>query len=207
MEWLLFGAIVAGTAFAARRWRSHRVERVVGLFQLDAAQRLAHEDVTALGEELRRLARDLDGLRLDEPTRHDYDAAADSYERARLAVPAVESLDEIGTVTEALDAGRYAIACVRARSAGRPLPERRVPCLFNSQHGPSVADVLWTVPGRGTALVPLCAQDAARVQRNETPEVRQVKIRGEKVPFWEAGDTYAAYNPVFKRFLAPFRSM
>ncbi|MGH3506889.1 MAG: hypothetical protein ACRDO2_06760 [Nocardioidaceae bacterium] len=206
MEWLLFGAIVAGSAFAARRWRSHRVDRIVGLFALDAAQRLAHEDVTVFGEQLRRLGRETDGFQLDEPSRQDYEAALASYERARRAVPEVESVEEVSRVTETLDDGRYSLACAQARIAGRPLPERRVPCLFNAQHGPSVTDILWTAPGRRAQLVPACADDAARIARNETPEVRQVKIRGQQVPFWEVGEVYGSYNPVFKAFMTAFRS-
>lgn len=206
MEWLLFGAIVAGSAFAARRWRSHRVDRIAGVFVLDAAQRLAHEDVTAFGEQLRRLDEEIGDLRLDETARTDYEVAFASYEQAKRAVPEVERVEEISEVTDTLDAGRYALACVQARIACRPLPERRVPCLFNAQHGPSVTDVLWTAPGRRALMVPACADDAARIARNETPRVRQVKISGRQVPFWEVGDVYGSYNPVFKALMTSFRS-
>ena len=206
MEWLLFGAIVAGGTFAARRWRSRRVHRIVGLFELDAAQRLAHEDVTVFGEQLRRLDGEMHGHPLDEPSMQHYEAALAAYERARRAVPEVESVEEVSGITETLDDGRYALACAQARIAGQPLPERRVPCLFNAQHGPSVTDVMWTAPGRRAQLVPACADDAARIARNEAPEVRQVKIRGQQVPFWEVGEVYGSYNPVFKAFMTAFRS-
>jgi len=82
---------------------------------------------------------------------------------------------------------------VQARVAGRPLPEHRVPCFFNPQHGPSARDVLWTQPGRGTRTVPACAQDAARIQAHELPEVRKVRIGGRAVPYWEAGAAYLPY--------------
>lgn len=73
-----------------------------------------------------------------------------------------------------------------AEVAGRPLPELRVPCFFNPQHGPSVADVAFTPRGRGTRRVPACARDAARIRDREEPEVRQVRIGSRPVPYYEA---------------------
>ena len=63
----------------------------------------------------------------------------------------------------------------------------------NPQHGPSVANVMWTQPGRGTRVVPACAQDAARIANHEVPEVRKVKIGSRTVPYWEAGVAYLPY--------------
>jgi len=83
--------------------------------------------------------------------------------------------------------------------AGAPLPELRVPCFFNPQHGPSVANVMWTDPRRGTRTVPACAQDAARVANHEVPAVRTIKIGSRTVPYWEAG---AAYLPYGKGYFA-----
>jgi hypothetical protein len=86
------------------------------------------------------------------------------------------------------------MVCVQARVAAEPIPQRRVPCFFNPQHGPSVRDVEWTPPGRGTRIVPACAQDAARVAARQKPDVRYVTIRSGKVPYFEAGQTYAPYG-------------
>ena len=74
------------------------------------------------------------------------------------------------------------------------MPELRVPCFFNPQHGPSVVDVMWTQPGRGTRRVPACSQDAARVANHEAPEVRKVRIGSRMVPYWEAGAAYLPYG-------------
>ena len=43
---------------------------------------------------------------------------------------------------------RYHRAAVLAVIAGDPLPERREPCFFNPQHGPSMQDVEWAPPER-----------------------------------------------------------
>jgi hypothetical protein len=162
--------------------------------ELEGVRRLADEDVTYLGEQLQRLDAEVAGHQLDEATRIDYQKALDAYEHAQRAVPRITSADEISKITDTLSSGRYALACVQARVAGRPVPELRVPCFFNPQHGPSVRDVYFTPAGQGTRTVPACAQDAARVANHEDPEVRKVRIGSRTVPYWAAGNAYLPYT-------------
>jgi hypothetical protein len=193
MEWLLIAiAAVGGGGALAKKWRARYALRSEQKQDLEGVKRLADEDVTLLGEQLQRLGHEVEGKELDEATRLDYQSALDAYESAQRTVPAISTTDEISKITDTLSAGRYAMACVQARIAGRPVPELRVPCFFNPQHGPSVGDVMWNPPGRGTRLVPACAQDAARVAARQRPEVRKVRIGQRTVPYWEAG---AAYHP------------
>ncbi|MGI8986619.1 MAG: hypothetical protein ACR2GM_07490 [Nocardioidaceae bacterium] len=195
MELLLVALVAGGGGYLAARWRRRAAIRGEEQDELQGVRRLADEDVTILGEQLQRLDREVAGRELDEPTRADYQVALDSYESARRAVPRIRRSDEISRITDTLSSGRYALVCVRARVAGRPLPALRVPCFFNPQHGPSVTDVVWTPPrGRGTCTVPACAQDAARVAHHEAPDVRQVKIGSRVVPYWEAGSAYLPYG-------------
>ncbi len=192
MDWLLMllsgGAVVVGGRHLLSRRRAHRAEGE----HLLVMRTLADEDVTLLGEELSRLDAAVD--RLDEEGRADYQRALDDYEKAQRAAPRMRSSDDITSVTDALDDGRYSTARVRARLAGTPLPEHRVPCFFNPQHGPSVIDVRWTRPGRGTRTVPACAQDAARVRNQEKPEIRTASVDGRVVPYWEVRATSIAYG-------------
>ena len=171
MEWLLL-LVVGGGGLAAKRWRSRRALRSRELAELEGIRHLADEDVTFLGEELQRLDEEVKGHELDTATRVDYQAALDAYEAAQRAVPRIRRADDVSTIIDTLSSGRYALACVQARVAGAPLPELRVPCFFNPQHGPSVANVMWTDPRRGTN-VPACGQDAARVANHEVPAVRR----------------------------------
>ncbi len=157
-------------------------------------KRVADEDVTLLGEELARLGGEVHDRDLDQETRLDYQRALDAYESAQRTVPKLDDVEQISTVTDTLATGRYSIVCVRARLAGREVPERRVPCFFNPQHGPSVTDVVWTNPRRGTRTVPACAQDAARLRAGEQPEMRYVEYGGRRVPYWEAGLAWAPYG-------------
>jgi hypothetical protein len=153
---------------------------------------LAGEDVTLLGEQLRRL--DAEVAQLDEDARRDYQVALDAYESAQRAVPRLTSTDQVSTVNDTLAAGRFALTCAQARMAHEPLPNRRTPCFFNPQHGPAAVDVAWTAGGRGTRVVPACAQDAARIERGERPLLRRVKVGGALVPYWEAGAAYLPYG-------------
>jgi len=193
MEWLFIALAAGGSAgYVTKRWRVRRVLRATQQAELEGVQRLVDEDVTLLGEQLQRLQ--TESREMDEETRLDYQTALDAYESGKRAVPRIGSADEISTITDTLSTGRYALACVRARPAGRPIPEFRPPCFFNPQHGPSVENVVWTSSRHGTRSVPACAQDAARVANRERPEVRTVRIGSREVPYWEAGAAYLPYS-------------
>jgi hypothetical protein len=155
---------------------------------------MAEEDAIQFGEELTRFGDLLDGQELDAETRHDYQTALDAYETAKRLVDRLASLDSISAVVDTLTAGRYALACTRARVAGEPLPERRTPCFFNPQHGPAARDVIWTPRNGPTRKVPACAQDAARIRAGEDPPVRMVRYGEQQVPAWEAGAPNEPYR-------------
>jgi hypothetical protein len=161
--------------------------------ELAAVRRAIDEDVTVFGEELQRLGNDMAGTPLDEGTRADYQRALDDYEAAKESAEAVNHPEDVRNVTEILEDGRYAMACVRARVAGEPLPQRRPPCFFNPQHGPSVRDVSWTPSGGTTRDVPACALDAERVEAGADPDSRRVMVGGQRRPYWEAGPAFAPF--------------
>jgi len=190
---LALALLAGGAVMAGGRWlwdrRSRRRENAA---ELGGVRALADEDVTQLGEELHRL--DAEVGRLDADGRADHQRALDAYESAQRLVPRLSSHDEVDRVTDALSAGRYALACVRARLEGAPLPEQRVPCFFNPQHGPSVRDVVFTPRRRGTRTVPACARDAARVEAGQEPDVLMVTIGERRVPYWDAGRAYQPYG-------------
>lgn len=195
MEWIL--AVLAAGGVSTVGWRriaTRRADRAQKAEDLDVARTMADEDTTLLGEQLQRLGADSPVADMDEATRLDYGAALDAYESAKRAVPRLRSADEVSTVVDTLTTGRYALACVQARLAGEPLPERRTPCFFNPQHGPATSDVRWTAPGHGTRTVPACAQDAARIKNGEQPEIRLVRIGQTAWPYWDAGNAYLPYG-------------
>ena len=161
--------------------------------QLNAVKKVADEDVTKFGEELQLLDTDVAGHALDEAMHQDYARALDAYEDAKSSLDAVTKSEEITHVTEILEDGRYAIACVKARVAGQPLPQKRPPCFFNPQHGPSTENVSWAPPGGSPRDVPACAADAERVKVGADPNIRTVAVGAQRVPYWQGGPAYQPY--------------
>jgi hypothetical protein len=154
---------------------------------------MTFEDVTALGVDLQDLDADLAGRQLDPGANADYHRALDSYEAAKTAADRIEKPEQVQDVTKILDDGRYAIACVRARVAGEPLPQRRPPCFFDPRHGLSVEDVTFAPVGGVERQVPACALDAERVKVGAEPDARQVMVGTQRLPYWQGGPAYRPY--------------
>ncbi len=151
------------------------------------------EDVTLLGEDIARLDLNVMDKGLDPAIRADYEHAMNSYDQAKAATERAARPQDMSSVTTALEDGRYYMTATRARLAGDPVPERRAPCFFNPQHGPSVRDVMWAPPGGSIRSVPACEADAEAVLRGGDPDIRMVPYRGAREPYWNAGPAYAPY--------------
>lgn len=193
MEWVLIAGAAAavGGLVLGRRQRTRRQAHDPA--DLALVQRVLDEDVTALGEDLQQLDRDLAGDDLDEGSRTEFKRALDAYDRAKDALASVRRLDDTTRVTATIGDGRFAMACLHARRAGLPRPERRPPCFFDPRHGPATADVRWAPPGGTMRELPAGADDAERVRGGGRPEMRKVWVGGHLVPHWRAG---AAYRPL-----------
>ncbi|WP_457206430.1 hypothetical protein [Nocardioides sp. P5_C9_2] len=184
--------VLGGIALAASR-RSKERELSRREDEIAPVRKLAFEDVTALGEDLQQLDLELSGHELDAGASSDYQRALDAYESAKVAGDALTRPDDIRHVTEIVEDGRYAIACVRARVAGEPLPIRRPPCFFDPRHGLSVADVPFVPPDGVERDVPACALDVERVRAGAEPDVRKVMVGAQRVPYWQGGRAYEPY--------------
>jgi len=191
VPWLLLLAGGGGAAalVLARRKRAGRAREEAA--QLAVLREVVDEDITSFGEELDEI--ELPAAGMDEGAREDYQRALDFYDRAKQIMAGARRPDDVRNVTQALEEGRYALARVQARQAGRPLPERRPPCFFDPRHGPSVEDVAWTPEGGATREVPVCAADAARIRDGLEPMTRTVPVGGGRRPYWEAGPMYAPW--------------
>ena len=190
---LLIGAAVW---FFQRQAGNARTRELEGRQQaeLAAVRKVVDEDVTRFGEELQRLDGDLLVAELDEAGRQDYQRALDSYEAAKESMALLQRPEDVSHVTRTLEDGRYAVACVKARVAGEPLPTRRPPCFFNPAHGPSTDDVSWAPPGGQPRQVPVCAADADRLSQGAEPDVRTVQQGVRRVPYWQGGPAYSPYT-------------
>lgn len=152
-----------------------------------ASRDAVNADITTFGEQLRDLDFDVVGRTLDADAQADYGKALDSYDGAKQQLEYARSNADVKRITEILDEGRYAIACVKARANGAPVPEHRPPCFFDPAHGTSVANVQWAPPGGAMREVPACAADAQRVRTGNDPSIRMVHAGPQlmPVPYWE----------------------
>ena len=186
---LALGAVIVWLVVRSNK----RKELARKVAALEPVKKLAFEDVTALGEELQSLDLELAGRPLDDGQRADYQRALDAYEDAKSAADRMARPDDVKHVTEVLEDGRYAMACVRARVAGEPLPTRRPPCFFDPRHGLSVEDVPYAPAAGASRDVPACALDAERVRAGAEPDIRKVMVGSRRVPYWQGGPAYQPY--------------
>ncbi|MFC7493683.1 MULTISPECIES: hypothetical protein [unclassified Nocardioides] len=202
---LVIAAAIGVAVLASRRAKARELARREA--ELAPVRKLTFEDVTALGEQLQELDLDLAGRQLDPGQNADYQRALDSYESAKTAADAMTRPDDVRHVTQILDDGRYAIACVRARVAGEPLPTRRPPCFFDPRHGLSVTDVMWAPHGGAPRDVPACALDAERVRAGADPDSRMVMSGAQRVPYYQAGGAYRPYAQGYFGAFGPMEIM
>nr|WSX49611.1 hypothetical protein OG409_12035 [Streptomyces sp. NBC_00974] len=151
------------------------------------------EDITAFGEELDRLDFHPGEPGADDAMRADYEKGLDSYEKAKQIMASVQHPEEVKGVTQALEDGRYALACLDARRQGQSLPERRAPCFFDPRHGPSTEDAGWAPAGGAARTVPVCAADAVRLRDGQDPAVRTVDTEHGPRPYYDAGPAYGPW--------------
>jgi type II secretory pathway pseudopilin PulG len=198
---LLIVLVVLGVVVAGAVTRSQRRERERTQQALTSVRSAAEEDVVRFGEDVTRLGNETAGRQLDEATRQDFRRALDAYDSAKAALDRVQEPDDVRGITGILEDGRYAIACVQARLAGKPVPARLPPCFFNPQHGPSSENVDWAPPGGVPRSVPACPADAERVRQGAEPDVRKVPVGAGRRPYWQGG---AGYAPYAQGYFSPF---
>lgn len=144
-------------------------------------------DITKFGDELRDLDLDVVGFDLTEEAQAEYSTALDAYENAKQALQQATLSSDVTAITHILEEGRFAMASVKARAHGKPVPERRPPCFFDPAHGPSVGNVSWSPDGGVARDVPACALDTARVRSGSNPHIRMVGQGAGMgmVPYWQ----------------------
>jgi hypothetical protein len=202
---LLVAVAVGAVVVASHRSKAKAAELAEA--EMAPVRTLVEEDITALGVELQDLDIDMAGRSLDAGANADYQRALDAYESAKVAVTQLTVPEQVKNVTEILEDGRYAMACVRARVEGQPLPSRRSPCFFDPRHGMSVADVTWTPPGGAQREVPACALDVERVRAGAEPDVRKVMVGSQRVPYWQGGKAYQPYAAGYYGGFGPMQWM
>jgi len=187
---LVLGALAAGAGGLVLM--SKRRKAKTNALQVAQVRQTLDEDITAFGESLNSV--DSNAITTEE-NRADWMAALDQYDVAKKASEGMRNPAEAASVTQALDEGRFRVACVKARLAGEALPERRPPCFIDPRHGLSVKDVSYTPMGTAAPRdVPVCAACAATIEDGYDPDVRMVPAaNGGQAPYWQAGPQYGGY--------------
>lgn len=186
---LVAGGVGAYVLVRRNRRRREEEQRAA----LDRLRVVVDEDITAFGEELDRLDFHPAEPGADDAMRADYERGLNAYETAKQCMAEARRPEDVRTVTQALEDGRFSLARLAARRAGRPLPERRPPCFFDPRHGPSVTDADWTPPGGAPRQVPVCAADATRLADGRDPVIREVDTDHGRRPYWDAGPAYGPW--------------
>jgi hypothetical protein len=154
----------------------------------------AQGDLVTLGEEIGALDLDVQMPDADPDAVKRYRQAVEAYDRANTVFNAAKRPEDLATVSESLEEGRFAMACAQAHLEGRPPPEHRPPCFFDPRHGPSTTDVDWAPPGGAPRTVPACAADAVRIADGFEPHGRQVPVDGRPTDYWNAPGHYGPYS-------------
>jgi len=187
---LIIIAVIVIVTVAASRKRKQRA------LQLASIKGAIESDITEYGT---RVSAVTSATTDDDATRVDLQSALDAYEKAKQAAVTMHNPQDAAIVTGSLEQGRYALACVDARRAGKPIPERRPPCFVDPRHGPSVADIMWAPAGLAQRDVPVCQVCELTIQRGETPQGLQVSTRMGMQPYWAAREyapyAYGYYSP------------
>jgi hypothetical protein len=171
--------------FGGRRRR--REEELVALDRWRTARKLMDEDVTVLGEQVAGLHLDTLADDLDAEAHDHYRRALENYDRAKQLLAASATVEDVSAIEQVVADARYHRAAVIALIAGDQLPERREPCFFNPQHGPSMREVEWAPPGGVARSIPVCAADARALAAGDEPLVRMVRVGDRWVPWHRAG--------------------
>ncbi|MCF6378746.1 hypothetical protein L2K70_14120 [Nocardioides KLBMP 9356] len=183
---------MSGGLFGGRRRR--REEELAAKDRWRTARKLMDEDVTALGEQVAELHVDTLADDLDPDAVDHYRRALTHYDQAKALLAASETAEDVIAVEQVVADARYHRAAVLAIRDGEPLPQRREPCFFDPQHGPSMQDVEWTPPGGTPRVIGICAADARRLAAGEEPLVRMVRIGDRWVPWHLAGSVQGAID-------------
>lgn len=161
--------------------------------QLEEVKEVALQDLVALGDDLRALDLQVEMPSSDPRAKEEYVKALGAYETATQNLDRAKRPQDLQQVTEALADGRYSMEAAKAILEGRQLPARRAPCFFDPRHGPSVEDVTWAPDGGSPRKVPACAADAQLIAQGESPHSREITVRGERMPYWDAPGYYGPW--------------
>ena len=196
MDILLVLLVIGVAVYLYQRQAAGTRERALGerrAADLAAVRKVAEEDVTRFGEELQRLDTEVLTTSLDEAARQDYQRALDSYESAKESLGRSPAPRTIPHVTEQLEDGRYAVACVLARAEGSR-------CRRDGRRASSTRPTARRPPtssGRPQAGSSARSRSAPPTPtgspRAPSPTSAPCRQGAGRVPYWQGGPAYSPW--------------
>ncbi len=179
------------------RRRRRREEGLAAKDRWRTARKLMDDDITVLGEQVAGLH--LDALPdvtddLGHAARDHYRRALENYDQAKDLLVTSETVEDVAAVEQVVADARFHRAAALAVVAGDALPDRREPCFFNPQHGPSMRDVEWSPPAGVARSIAVCAADARALAAGDEPLVRMVRVGDRWVPWHLVGSVSGAVD-------------
>jgi hypothetical protein len=166
-------------------WRPRRQRKQR---ELNEAKLAAQDDLLALSNRITDHDNDV-SVQGNPEAAAEQAAALAAYERGTAALDSARRPDDMRAVSRNIAEGQYHLACAEALANGQPKPGRRPMCFFDPRHGMSVTDVSWAPPNGGPSrMVPVCIDDARRIDQGLQPEMRTVEeTSGRRVAYVNSG--------------------
>ncbi len=115
-----------------------------------------------------------------------YADALDLYERTT-------KLQQLETISDALDRARWQLQAAVALRDGREVPpepvKERATCFFDPAHAPATESAVLKT-NAGEREVKVCPTDAERLRRGQQPQPRQINVGGRPIPAPMAPKSY-----------------
>ena len=115
-----------------------------------------------------------------------YADALDLYERTT-------KLEQLETISDALDRARWQLQAAIAIRDGREVPpepvKERATCFFDPVHAPATETAVLKTSA-GQREVKVCPTDAERLRRGQQPQPRQINVGGRPIPAPMAPKSY-----------------
>jgi len=115
-----------------------------------------------------------------------YADALDLYERTT-------KLQQLETISDALDRARWQLQAAVAIRDGREVPpepvKERATCFFDPAHAPATETAILKTSA-GQREVKVCPTDAERLKRGQQPQPRQINVGGRPIPAPMAPKSY-----------------
>lgn len=177
-------------AGAVALFRGSRTTRVATEQRLAEAQAEVRRQVDALAERILSLS---DRVTLGPPEAQEaYAKATADFQQASQGLAAATTEGELTGLNDELDGARWQLEVATALLDGKPppqMPAQHEACFFDPDHGAGVKQATLTTTA-GAREVGVCDYCAAKLERGEAPEARQVSVDGQSIPIGMAPREY-----------------